>query len=417
MAQSRPTWVDQVERREPSTDLAVQPRFEMARLLVKAGGVPVGLATVPLVAGRATAAAVRAAIDEQVGPDDAIGAPPSSTEPLTVVIPTRGRPDSLRRCIHQVLSGDHPAVTVLVVDNDPVDERTAEVVHGFRDPNVIYIREARRGVSVGRNRGLREARTRIVAFADDDTEVDVGWARHLAGAFEADPDLACLSGPVLAARLGADEELAAERAISWNKGFTRRRFSLADPPPDSAIFPFSPGLFGIGANCAVRADIARQAGGFDEALGAGSPTHGGEDCEFMVRLVLAGYVVSYEPSVYVWHHHRTSPEGLRTQLRGYAIGLGAFLGKVALDRRARAAAVRRMPAALAQLRRIAARESAAGDGMVTPRAGRERVRGLLTGPWIYLRERRAVRRAGGNVPPLTLPQSATRLRPVAGRGG
>ena len=113
----------------------------------------------------------------------------------------------------------------------------------------------------------------------------------MAGAFAQDPTLACVSGPVLAARLDTEQERAADTALAWNKGFLARRFSLEDPPPDSAIFPFSPGLFGIGANMAVRTEFARAAGGFDEALGPGTPTHGGEDGEFMIRLILAGHAV------------------------------------------------------------------------------------------------------------------------------
>ena len=100
---------------------------------------------------------------------------------------------------------------------------------------------------------------------------------------------------MLAARLDTEQERAADTALAWNKGFLPRRFSLQDPPPDSAIFPFSPGLFGIGANMAVRTEFARAAGGFDEALGPGTPTHGGEDGEFMIRLILAGHAVGYEP--------------------------------------------------------------------------------------------------------------------------
>jgi len=400
MPQSGSTWVGEIERREKIRDLTVDRRFGAARLLVRADGAPVGLATVRLTDGWARAAELRAAIDEQVGPDHAPVIPPSSTEPVTVVIATRGRPESLDRCIRQVLACDHPAVTVLVVDNDPVDDHTAAVVNAFDNPNVVYIREPRRGASVGRNRGLREARTEIVAFTDDDTEVDSSWLHKLAGAFATDSELVCLSGPVLAARLATDEELAAEHALSWTKGFEPRRFSLADPPPESSIFPFSPGLFGVGANLAVRADVARDLGGFDEALGPGSASHGGEDCEFMVRLVLAGHVVGYEPSVLVWHHHRTSGEALHVQLRGYAVGLGAFLAKVALDRGARAAAMRRVPAAVVQLHRISARGSAAGDVMPES-SDRRRWTGLLVGPWAYLRARRAARRAGGQVPPLT----------------
>ncbi|HXV92517.1 MAG TPA: glycosyltransferase [Pseudonocardia sp.] len=405
MPQFAPTWVGELDRQEPVRDLAVPQRFTAARLLVTAGGAPLGLLTVQLREGRATAGEIRGAIDAAFGDRPDPPTPPSSEEPVTVVIATRGRARSLERCVRAVLAGDHPDVTVLVVDNDPVDDSTAEAVRRIGDERVRYLREPRRGASVGRNRGLLEARTRIVAFTDDDTEPDRAWARRIAGAFAADPGLACLSGPVLAARLSTDEEIAADTALAWNKGFTARRFSLAEPPADSSIFPFSPGLFGIGANLAVCRDVAREVGGFDEALGPGSATHGGEDCEFLVRLVLAGHVLAYEPSAYVWHHHRPSRDALRSQLRGYAIGLGGFLTKIALDPRGRVAAVRRLPAALAQFRRISRRETEAGSGLPAG-ARRERLRGLVVGPWAYLKARRAARRAGGRVPPLTAPQAS-----------
>ncbi|MEU7816519.1 glycosyltransferase family A protein [Pseudonocardia sp. NPDC049154] len=399
-----PAWVGRVERRTDgpdALDLSVDPRYLAARLLVTAGGVPAGLISVGLTGGRATTSTVRAAIEAQLGPDTGEEqALPRSVEPLTVVIATRGRAESLRTSIAAVVAGDHPAVTVVVVDNDPPDESTRLVAEEFADRGVIYVRERRRGLSVGRNRGLREAVTRLVAFTDDDTEVDRQWASRIAAVFAAEPDLACLSGPVIGAVLETEEQLAAERALVWNRGFEARRYSLADPPADSAIFPFSPGLFGIGANFAVRADVARAVGGFDEALGAGAPTRGGEDCEFMVRLVLAGHRVGYDPGAFVWHHHRSSPEELRSQLRGYSMGLGAFLTKIALDPRAGAMAAKRIPAAFAQFRQIGARESTAGEGVAAGSLG-ERLAWIVDGGSAYVRGRRATRRVGGRVPRLS----------------
>jgi hypothetical protein len=108
-------------------------------------------------------------------------------------------------------------------------------------------------------------------------------------------------------------------------------------------------------------------------------------------------------------------------MRGYALGLGAFLGKVALDRRARAAAVRLLPAAAGRLRHIVRRESGdARDGTpgvhvtgngaaeaaeaLPDGAGARKLRGLLSGPVLYLRSRRRVRDSGGAAPPLTRPE-------------
>lgn len=400
MPQSAPVWVGELDRRNEFADLRVDPEFTAARLLVTAGGAPVGLVELELGAGHATAAEVRAAVSSQLGHVVDPPLPPTSHEPLTIVIPTRGRAASLQRCVRAVLAGDHPRVSVLVVDNDPVDDATFRAVAGLADNRVRYVHESRRGASVARNRGLHEATTDVVAFLDDDTEPDRHWAARVSGVFAADPTLACLSGPVLAARLTTADEIAADKAAAWCKGFVGRRFCLADPPTDSAIFPFSPGLFGIGANLAVRTDVARAAGGFDEALGPGTPSHGGEDCEFLVRLVLAGHVLCYAPAAYVWHHHRPTATALRSQIRGYSIGLGSFLAKIAFDSAARAMAVRRIPAALAQLWRI--RTRAATSGGTSGSTLLPLMHGLALGSIIYMNPRRAARRSGARIPPLTL---------------
>ncbi|BBG03188.1 glycosyl transferase family 2 [Pseudonocardia autotrophica] len=466
-----PIWVGETAHRRapggpPGVGLHVHPRFTAARLLVTDAGVPVGQVDVALTDGRATAAEIdraTAAVVAGAPPDP----PPASDEPMTVVVATRGRPESVRRCLAAILAGDHAAVTVLVVDNDPPDDRTRDVVAAVGDDRVHYVHERRRGVSVGRNRGLAEARTEVVAFTDDDTEPDRHWASRIAGAFAADPGLTGLSGPVLAARLDTPQERAADIALAWNKGFTPRRFRLDDPPVDSAVFPFSPGLFGIGANLAVRARRVRELGGFDEALGPGRATRGGEDIELMVRIVLDGGTLGYLPAAYVWHHHRPSDGELRTQLGGYALGLGAFLGKVALDGPARRLALRRFPAGIARLREIVRRESAgvaqddppepdtagSAPGPGPARAGTDggeadaaagtgpsavavaeaagvpavaevpadpeerrhetvalpdgaaarKLRGLAGGPVLYLRTRRQVLAEGGSCPPLTAP--------------
>ena len=399
MPVSGSVWVDELDRQHDFAELRVDPGYTAARLLVTAGGAPVGLVEVDLIAGVATAAQVRGAVCSRLSHVPDPPPPPTSHDALTVVIPTRGRAASLQRCVRAVLAGDHPRVTVLVVDNDPVDDSTFRAVSGLGDDRVRYVHEPRRGASVARNRGLWEAATNIVAFLDDDTVPDRYWAARIAGFFALDPALVGVSGPVLAARLATPDEIAADRAVAWNKGFVSRRFSLDDPPTDSAIFPFSPGLFGIGANLAVRTEVARAVGGFDEALGPGTPTRSGEDCEFLVRLVLAGHRLGYEPAVYVWHHHRPTTAALDAQIRGYFIGLGSFLAKIALDRTARAVAVGRIRAALTQLRRIRAR--AVTTDNASSGASLALLRGLALGSVIYAHPRRAARRSGARIPPLT----------------
>jgi GT2 family glycosyltransferase len=401
-----PEWVGEVDVRHPVADIIAAASFATARMLVTVDGVPVGQVTVPLVDGRAEATVVRGAIRRELGRHlgDTVAPLPAVDRAVTVVIATRNRPESLERCLRSLLRSTHRDLTVLVVDNDPDDDRTAAVVRALGDPRVEYVREARRGTSAGRNRGLAEAMARaggFVAFTDDDVEVEPTWVANIAAALS-EPGVACVCGPVLAARLDTPAQIAADTALGWQKGFARRRFSLAEPPADSAVFPFSPGLFGVGANMAADAAVAAELGGFDLALGPGTATRAGEDCEFMIRLVLAGHTLSYEPSAYVWHHHRPSDEELSDQLDGYALGLGGFLTKIMLDPLGRAAALRRIPAALRRLRTIRQRETAADPTGSGPSPWRT-LRALAAAPAAYLQGRRAVRRAGGEVPPLIAP--------------
>lgn len=385
-----PIWVGQVETTESIADLEVPARYDRARLLVTVSGVPAGQVTLDGVGGVVRAHRIRAAVEAQLrGAVPGAAAPLEPTSrPIAVVIPTRGRPESLSRCVSSVLRSDHPELRVLVVDNDPEDDATERVVAELGDPRVEYVREPRRGTSAARNRGIREAGG-LVAFTDDDVEVDPGWAGRMAAAL-ATSGAACVCGPVYAARLDTPAQLAADDGLGWRRGHARRRYSLRETPTASPVFPFSPGLFGVGANLAVDTDVIRDVGAFDPALGPGTPALSGEDCDFTVRLVLAGHTVAFEPSAFVWHHHRAESAELAQQLAAYAVGLGAFLTKIACDPVARRSARRRVLRAATQLRSIAAREASSD---LPGSSVHRRLRTVMIGPIAYLRGRRALARS------------------------
>jgi len=115
---------------------------------------------------------------------------------ITVVVCTRDRAPSLARCLASLARLDPPAAEVLVVDNAPRDGSTREAVAAtpFR-----YVREERPGLDNARNRGIAEARGDIIAFTDDDVEVDPRWIGALATAFQ-DPGIAGVTGRVLPGR-------------------------------------------------------------------------------------------------------------------------------------------------------------------------------------------------------------------------
>ena len=66
------------------------------------------------------------------------------------------------------------------MDNAPSSEATRRLVER-RGGRARYVREGRPGLDWARNRAIAEAAGEVIAFTDDDVEVDPGWIRALVG--------------------------------------------------------------------------------------------------------------------------------------------------------------------------------------------------------------------------------------------
>ncbi len=88
------------------------------------------------------------------------------------------------------------------------------------------------------------------------------------------------------------------------------------------LYPLPP--FGAGGNMAFTRSALARIGGFDPALGAGTPTRGGEDTAAFSDVMLAGYTLVHRPAAFVWHRHYADYDGLRDQLYGYGVGLSSY---------------------------------------------------------------------------------------------
>ncbi len=88
---------------------------------------------------------------------------------VTIVVPTRERPDTLRSCLRTALNQDYPNLEVIVSDNFS-GPATAEVVRSMNDPRITYLNTGRR-LSMSHNwefaiAGINEGW--IVLLGDDD---------------------------------------------------------------------------------------------------------------------------------------------------------------------------------------------------------------------------------------------------------
>ncbi|MFD8086690.1 glycosyltransferase family 2 protein [Kitasatospora sp. NPDC059722] len=302
---------------------------------------------------------------------------------ISVVVCTHDRAGMLRDCLDSVLRVDYPRFEVVVVDNAPHSEAAARLVRERYQGRVRYLREPIAGLARARNRGLAVAAGQLIAYVDDDIVVDRAWLAAIAEAFAGSRRTGCVTGLILPVELVTDAQAAVVRHADFDKGFARRRWSLADPPPDP-LFPFTAGRFGSGGNMAIRADLLRALGGFDLATGPGTPARGGEDLLAFFRVLAAGRELVYQPDAVVWHRHRRTEEALAVQAFGYGSGLGAYLTAAALhEPRLLPALLRRLPRGVA-LALGRARARPAADEAWSWRLSRLELQGLLYGPLGYL---------------------------------
>ena len=222
--------------------------------------------------------------------------------------------------------------------------------------------------------------------------VDQWWLDGIVRGFGRSDDVACVTGLIPTAELDNEIQLYFDRRVTWGSFLEGRIFDLTEHRDDSSLYPYSAGIFGAGANFAMTRAALRELGDFDEALGAGSPSGGGEDLEMFMRTILAGHRIVYEPSAIISHVPRADLTDLSRQMWAYGTGCTAALTAVVLrHRRARVEIARKAIVGVVRLASIGKRTSddpALPSGLI----GRE-YRGMLLGPWLYLRAYRGSRRS------------------------
>jgi glucosyl-dolichyl phosphate glucuronosyltransferase len=216
---------------------------------------------------------------------------------ITVILCTYNRSQMLANALDSVAASRLPESVewkVLVVDNNSRDQ-TRQVAMEFcrRYPNRFrYLFEPRPGKSHALNAAIREVRTDVVAFMDDDVRVETTWLQNLTAALH-NGEYAGAGGRILLDRtfpppkwLSIDEPHQLAPLAFFDPGLTPGE--LAEPP--------------FGTNMAFRRDVFEKYGDFRTDLGPQPDSEiRSEDTEFGNRLLQAGERLRYEPSAVVYH--------------------------------------------------------------------------------------------------------------------
>jgi len=220
---------------------------------------------------------------------------------ISVIVPTRDRPESLRRCLDALaVQSALDEFEVIVVDDGSAGPRAVEEVVG-RHSFARVIRLDHSGPAGARNAGVASARGRFVCFTDDDCEPAPLWAARLVDALESGAD--AVAGSTRNADPRSALAVAAEIIVSAPVASTELT------APNLAFAPSN----NLGCRRVIFDSIL-----FDESY----PAAAGEDRDWCARLLAAGYVLRLEPAAVVIHHSQSTLRGfLRQQLR---YGRGAY---------------------------------------------------------------------------------------------
>jgi glycosyltransferase involved in cell wall biosynthesis len=233
----------------------------------------------------------------------------SARPPLTVVIPTRDRPDHLRRCLDTLARVVGSEDEVIVVDSASTQPGPALVAAAA---GARVVRADRPGTSLARNLGWGAATNDHIAFIDDDVFVDHGWADAMASALAVD---------------------GRTWVTGWI-GIPEDQLHIPEPNPTMLVeHPMTldahrRGTLGASANMGARRTLLEEVGGFDVRFGPGTWVSAAEDVDLFDRFLLAGHVGFYDPSVRVYHDQwRTRRQAVSLHWR-YGKGMGARLARL-----------------------------------------------------------------------------------------
>jgi GT2 family glycosyltransferase len=218
---------------------------------------------------------------------------------LSVIIATRDRHQLLNECLaHLARQPFAPGDEVIVVDNGSNDDTPAVIARHARQYQVPlrHLDERRPGKSFALAAAVAVARGDVLAFTDDDVNVESSWLDAIRAAMT-DPTVALIGGPV-APRWE-------RRAPSWLRravdSYGRLTAPLALLNYGAEASPLGPRTV-LGANLAVRREVLTRVGGFASHLGKLQGTGlSGEDDELCRRVQAAGFRALYCPHARVGH--------------------------------------------------------------------------------------------------------------------
>jgi glycosyltransferase involved in cell wall biosynthesis len=228
---------------------------------------------------------------------------------ISIVVCTQNRAAMLRGALASLydLEGDDFNYEIVVVDNGSTDD-TQQVIAAAAAQSKQPLRgvyEPNKGIVIARNRGIREAHGRWIAFFDDDQLADHRWLAEL------DRGAAEKQCRVVGGSVHLTFPSGCERRLDPTVRMLLGEAKLADQP-----LPYGGRLTPGGGNLMIERSVFDEVGVFARTVSGR-----GEDTHLFSRIERAGIDGWYIPTAIV--QHLTPPERLE---QTYLLSLARRMG-------------------------------------------------------------------------------------------
>jgi glycosyltransferase involved in cell wall biosynthesis len=222
---------------------------------------------------------------------------------VDLVVATVGRSEELGRLLESLVAQSYPQLRVVLVDQNP-DDRLAPMLSSFESRLSILRLESPPGLSRARNQALRALTGDIVAFPDDDCWYPPSLLDEVVEVLVAHPDWGGLS-------------------VQARDSGGKRSTMLWDTSP-GPIDRYNVWRRAISVGFFLRRSTVTTVGTFAEDLGLGAGTRwgSGEESDYLLRALEAGFTIQYEPSLFVCHEWTRMKGGEAERQAAYERGLG-----------------------------------------------------------------------------------------------
>ena len=196
---------------------------------------------------------------------------------MTLMICAYNEEDVVKEKMENTLALDYPKDKFRIMwVTDGSNDRTNELLKAYPEVDVVFSPE-RRGKTAALKHGLRELKTRYVAFTDANTMINSGALREIARLFS-DPTVGCVSGEKRVAARKAGEMAAEGEGLYWKYESTLKRW-------DSELYS---AMGAAGELYAIDPKLCREVP--DEALL--------DDFMLSMYVVQAGKRIAYTPDAF-----------------------------------------------------------------------------------------------------------------------